>query len=364
MSAQGRVARWVRPQVRALRAYHVPDPGDAVKLDAMENPYRLPEELVDAWLKRLRAVPVNRYPDPAARALRRRLRERLGIGGDVGLIFGNGSDELIQIFLLALAGPDRVVLAPGPTFVMYRMIALYCGMRYVEVPLWGDDFGLDMEAMLAALEAERPAVLFLAWPNNPTGNRWPREQVEHLIEAAPGLVVVDEAYAPFAGDSFLPDAGRWDNLIVMRTFSKQGLAGLRLGYAVGPRPWIDEFDKLRLPYNINALTQASAAFVLEHLDVLEEQAVRIRADRARLLEALSGLPGVTAYPSETNFILFRVPQGQGRAVFEGLRRRGVLIKDLGAQPGLEDCLRVTVGRPEENAAFLEALRAVLLEAAA
>jgi histidinol-phosphate aminotransferase len=359
VSARERVARWVRPQIRALTAYHVPDPGKAVKLDAMENPYRLPPELVEAWLERLRGVPLNRYPDPAARALRERLRRHLGLGPEVGILFGNGSDELIQIFLLALAGPDRVVLAPEPSFVMYRMIAQFAGLRYVGVPLRRGDFGLDMEAMLAAIEAERPAVVFLAWPNNPTGNRWPRGQVERIIEAAPGLVVVDEAYAPFAEDSFLSDAGRWDNLVVMRTFSKQGLAGLRLGYALGAPEWIAEFDKLRLPYNINALTQASAAFALEHMTVFDEQAARIRAERARLHEALAAVEGVEPYPSETNFILFRVPAGRGRAVFEGVRARGVLIKDLSAQPGLEDCLRVTVGLPEENDAFLRALSATL-----
>ncbi len=350
---------WVRPEVRALTAYHVPDPGDAIKLDAMENPYRLPPELVDAWLERLREVPLNRYPDPAARQLRERLRRWLQLRPEVEVILGNGSDELIQIFLLALAARDRVVLAPEPTFVMYRMIAQFTGMRYLGVPLRGGDFGLDLDTMLAAIETERPAAVFLAWPNNPTGNRWPREQVERLIEAAPALVVVDEAYAPFADDSLLDAVGRWDNLVVMRTFSKQGLAGLRLGYAVGPRDWIREFDKLRLPYNINALTQASAAFALEHMAVFEEQAARIRAERARLSTALGAMEGVEPFASETNFILFRVPAGQGRAVFEGLLARGVLIKDLSNQPGLDDCLRVTVGTPRENTAFLQALRETL-----
>ncbi len=364
MSPAGRVARWVRPQIRSLQAYHVPDPGDAIKLDAMENPYRLPAELVGAWLERLRAVPLNRYPDPTARALAGRLRAYLGLGDELGLIFGNGSDELIQIFLLALGGADRVVLAPSPTFVMYRMIALFAGLRYVEVPLRPEDFALDTDAMLAAIEAERPAVVFLAYPNNPTGNRLPREAVERIVEAAPGLVVVDEAYAPFAEDSFMDAVGQWDGLVVMRTFSKQGLAGLRLGYAVGPRAWIEAFEKVRLPYNIDSLTQASAAFALEHSAVFETQAARIRAERARVQAALARLPGVAPFASETNFILFRVPRGLGRAVFDGLWARGVLIKDLSTQAGLEDCLRVTVGRPEENDAFLSALRSALEAAAA
>ena len=359
MSAEARAARWVRPQIRALQAYHVQDPGEAIKLDAMENPYRLPDELVPAWLDRLRRVPLNRYPDPAARALRGRLRAQLGLGDEAELIFGNGSDELIQVILLTLAGPDRVVLAPAPTFVMYRMIALFAGMRYVEVPLRPGDFALDTEAMLAALEAERPAVVFLAYPNNPTGGRWPRADVERIVAAAPGLVVVDEAYAPFADDSLLDAVGQWDNLVVMRTFSKLGLAGLRLGYVVGPPAWIHEFDKVRLPYNINALTQASADFALEHAEVFEAQAARIRAERSRLLDALAAIPAVTPYPSETNFVLFRVPRGQGRAVFERLRAQGVLVKDLSGQAGLEDHLRVTVGTPAENQAFLKALHTAL-----
>ncbi|RMD80790.1 MAG: histidinol-phosphate transaminase [Gammaproteobacteria bacterium] len=354
-------ARWVRPQVRALRPYAVPPAGDLVKLDAMENPYRWPPELVEAWLERLRRVPLNRYPDPEAAALKAALRRVLGVPEAAGLVLGNGSDELIQMILLAVAGPGRVALAPEPTFSMYRILAAACGLDYVGVPL-GEGFALDGPALLEALARHRPAVLFLAYPNNPTGNLFDRAWMERLLEAAPGLVVVDEAYAPFCDASFLDRAGAHPRLLVLRTLSKLGLAGLRLGLLAGPGPWLEEIGKLRLPYNIGVLTQASALFALEHWEVLEGQARRIRADRERLAQALGARPGVRAvYPSQANFLLFRV--GRAPAVFEGLRRRGVLVRLLeGAGPGLEGCLRVTVGTPEENAAFLEALDGALAEA--
>lgn len=353
------VGQWIRPSIRALAAYHVPDATGLVKLDAMENPYGWPPELVDAWLEELRGVALNRYPDPRSPELIETLRPVAGIPADQSVILGNGSDELIQVVIMALAAPGRAVMSVEPSFVMYRMIAGYADMAYAGVPL-GADFALDRHAFLAAMEVHRPAVVFLAYPNNPTGNRFPREDVEAIIEAAPGLVVVDEAYAPFADDSFLTDLGRYPNLVVMRTVSKQGLAGLRLGYLCGPGAWLSEFDKLRLPYNINVLTQASAAFALRHHEVLAEQAAAIRRDRGVLMEALAALPGVRPYPSEANFILFRVPAGQGDRVFQGLKEAGVLIKNLSGHGGvLADCLRVTVGRPEENARFLEALAKAL-----
>lgn len=354
------IERWIRPELRALVAYQVPDPQGLVKLDAMENPYHLPDELTEAWLARLRAVHFNRYPDPQARPLKAALRRAMGVPEGQALILGNGSDELIQIIAMALAGPGRCVLAPEPGFVMYRMIATLVGMRYVPVPLREGDFALDGEAMLEAIERECPAVVFLAYPNNPTGNLWDRALIERIIEAAPGLVVIDEAYAPFASDSFMGDLGRWDKLLVMRTLSKMGLAGLRLGLLAGPPAWLAELEKIRLPYNINVLTQASAEFALGHAEVFEAQAAAIREARARLQQALAAIDGVTVYPSEANFILFRVPPGRAEGVFEGIKRGGVLIKNLSAAGGLlADCLRVTVGTPEENARFLQALRAAL-----
>jgi len=351
------VARLIRAEIRALKAYHVPDATGLIKLDAMENPYSLPEELKGAWLEVLRAVPINRYPDPSAARLRARIREALDVPAGMDVLLGNGSDELIQLIAMGLAQPGACVLAPTPTFVMYEMIATFCGLTFAGVPL-GADFALDRDAMLGAMATHQPAVVFLAYPNNPTGNLFDETAIEEILLAAPGLVVVDEAYQAFAEKSFMNRLGQFDNLLVMRTLSKQGLAGLRLGILAGDPAWLHEFDKLRLPYNINSLTQASVAFALEHQGVLDQQAARLRTERARLIEALAGLPGVRVWPSAANFILFRV--SEAATVFERLRDQGVLIKNLSGAGGvLVDCLRVTVGTPDENAAFLTALMKAL-----
>lgn len=354
----------IRPEVRALSAYHVPEAGAVRKLDAMESPYPWPDEaLRAAWLETLAGVAVNRYPDAQARAVAGRLRAHLGLADGQRLLLGNGSDELIQLITLALARPGATVLVPEPTFVMYRMIATFCGVECIGVPL-ADDFALDVAALEAAIDAHDPVVVWLAWPNNPSGNLWPRAGVQRVLRRARGLVVVDEAYQPFAEDTFIGELGHWDNLVVLRTLSKLGLAGLRLGALAGPPAWLDEIDKLRLPYNVNALTQASAAFALDHFERLEAHAATIRAERERLRESLAQLAGVTVYPSAANFLLLRLPPGRARAVFDGLLADGVLVKLLdGSHPQLADCLRVTVGTPEDNAAFEVALARQLANAA-
>ncbi len=341
----------IRAEIRELTAYPVPAGGEAVKLDAMESPYPWPDEhLREAWLQCLAAVSVNRYPDPRAPALSERLRAHLGLGADQRLVLGNGSDELIQLITLALARPGASVMAPEPTFVMYSMIARFCGVAYHGVPLRGDDFGLDVWAFREAIAEHDPDVIFLSWPNNPTGNLWPRGDVEAIIEVARGLVVIDEAYQPFAQDSFVEDLGRWPHVVVLRTLSKLGLAGLRLGALVGPGAWLDEIDKLRLPYNVNALTQASAAFALEHFDVLAEQAASVRAERERMAVALDVRPELTVFPSAANFLLVRLHGGDARAAHEELLAGGIRVKCLhGAHPALAQCLRLTVGTPAENA---------------
>lgn len=355
--------RWIRPEIQALTAYHVPDPGKLIKLDAMENPYRWPDALIDEWLEIMRCVELNRYPDPGAGALTARLKQSMQVPDGMQVVLGNGSDELIQMLALAVAGKHRVILSPEPTFVMYRMIAAFAGMQYRGVPL-ADDFSLDVEGMLAAIAQHQPAIVFLAYPNNPTGTLFSATVVEAVIKAAPGLVVVDEAYAPFTDASFMARLGEFPNLLVLRTVSKMGLAGLRLGVLAGPADWLGEIDKVRLPYNINVLTQASALFALEHKTILDEQTEQIRRDRAQLFMALAAIEGIAPFPSEANFILFRAPSGRAGAVFESLKSQGVLIKNLStAGERLQDCLRVTVGTPEENTAFLAALRNALAGAA-
>ncbi|MBK8161833.1 MAG: histidinol-phosphate transaminase [Gammaproteobacteria bacterium] len=359
-AARARAEQWIRPEIRALNAYHVPPAAGLIKLDAMENPYRWPQPVVDDWLEHLRGVSLNRYPDPSAQALKRELRAFFGVPPEMELLLGNGSDELIQIVALALAAPGRTALAAQPAFSMYRMISIFSGLEFTGVPLRAGDFGLEREAMLAAIARHRPALVLLDYPNNPTGGLFERDTVRAVIEAAPGIVVVDEAYQAFSEATLMDWLHDCPNLLVLRTLSKMGLAGLRLGMLAGRREWIEELDKIRLPYNINVLTQASAEFALRHRAMLEEQAGRIRADRESLSASLRGCRGLTVYPSRANFILFRAPAGRGGAIFAGLRERGVLIKNLdGAGEPLRDCLRVTVGTPEENQAFLTALTALL-----
>ena len=366
------VTRWIRPEIQALSAYHVPPARGFIKLDAMENPYRWPEQMVEQWLEQLREVELNRYPDPSPAGLKQGLAEVMGVPEGQEVILGNGSDELIQMIAMAMTQPGRKVLSPEPSFVMYRMIATFTGMDYVGIPLvskggvskggvskgGAEDFSLDREAMLEAIQQHQPAIIFLAYPNNPTGNLFDRDTVTAIIEASPGLVVVDEAYHAFAGDSFMGELGRYENLAVMRTVSKMGLAGLRLGLLAGPAPWLNEFDKVRLPYNINVLTQKSTEFVLAHREVLDQQTRQICVDREVLMQALVQMEGVTPFPSKANFILFRVARAD--AVFSSLKEQGVLIKNLSPTGGLlQDCLRVTVGSSEENSQFLAALARAL-----
>ena len=267
-----------------------------VKLDAMENPYVLPAEVrarLDAALSR---VAVNRYPDPGAAGAGAALREALGIAPELGLLLGNGSDELIQIITSALARPGATMLAPEPSFVMYRRNALYAGMRFVGVPL-AADFSLDRAATLAAIERERPALVYLAYPNNPTGNLFDAADIEAVLRATPGLVVVDEAYYAFAGASFLPRVGEFANLLLLRTLSKVGMAGIRLGYAVAAPAWIAQLNKLRQPYNVSTLAQGAVVALLADSAWIAEQSAAIRAERVRLETELGRMRGVTVFPT-------------------------------------------------------------------
>jgi histidinol-phosphate aminotransferase len=350
--------KWIRPEIRELSAYHVPDAAGLIKLDAMENPYRLPDALVQQWQDGLASVALNRYPDPAATELHHRLAEVMQVPQGQAIVLGNGSDELIQMLALAVAAKERCIMSFEPGFVMYSMIARFAGMNHVGVPL-ADDFTLDLDKARVAIERHQPAIIFIAYPNNPTGNLFDADDIEEIIRMAPGLVVVDEAYHPFALTSFMPRLNDYEQLLVMRTVSKMGLAGLRLGLLCGNPELISEIDKVRLPYNINVLTQYTAGFILSNAGFLEGQAEMIRADREHLLQQLTLLTGVEVFPSQANFILFRLTQGNASDVFASLRSDGVLIKNLDKPGPLQNCLRVTVGAPEENQAFMQALEKAL-----
>jgi len=344
----------VRPEILALSAYQVPEAQGMVKLDAMENPYPLPSELRRELAEVLSRVDLNRYPEPSARRVRELIARRMNVPSGMELLLGNGSDDLIQIITLALARPGSTMMYPAPTFVMYGVNAALCGMNAVAVPL-REDFSFDADAFIARMNSERPALVFIAYPNNPTGALYGEEEVLRVIRAAQGLVVLDEAYHAFAGKTFMQRLPEHANLVVLRTLSKLGLAGIRLGYLAGRPQWIEQFNKVRQAYNVNALTQAAALFVLERLEVLEEQAARIRAERAVLGAALERLPGVTVFPSQANFFLVRVRQAERTDA--ALKRQGVLVKNL--HPWLRNCLRITVGTPEENRILLTALHEAL-----
>jgi len=359
LTSSADIDRWIRPEIRELIPYHVPDSNDLIKLDAMENPYTWPEPLVDEWLEVLRKVSFNRYPDPASRKLKDRLCSSFSIPDSADILLGNGSDELIQMIMLAVSEHDRVILSPEPSFSMYRMITITAGMKYIGVPLQSD-FSLDADAMLEAIAIHQPAVVFLSYPNNPSGNLFDANVIRKIIEAAPGLVVVDEAYYAFANETFITRLADYRNLLVLRTLSKMGLAGLRLGLLVGDAKWLGEINKVRLPYNINILVQVSAEFALGHQKIFDDQARQICQDRDSMLAELQGLDDVTVYPSHANFILFRVPPGHATEIFDSIKSRDVLIKNLHNVGGmLRDCLRVTIGKPDENRAFMDALKAAI-----
>jgi len=345
----------VRPEILALKAYHVPNSEGMVKLDAMENPYSLPETLRRELADVLSRVDLNRYPDPSPRKLRELIARKMNVPQGMQILLGNGSDELLQLATLALARPGAALMYPAPTFVMYSMYATLFGLKAVPVPT-REDFSLDAAAFLARMKEEKPALVLIAYPNNPSGVLYSEEDVAAVIRAAPGLVIVDEAYHAFAGKSFIGRLPEFPNLVVVRTLSKLGLAGIRLGYMAGRPQWIEQLDKVRSPYNVNVLTQAAASFLLERLDVLEEQAARIRADRDTLAKALAALPGMKVYASEANFILTQVPDSN--RTFEALLRQGVLVKNLNG-PSMKNCLRITVGTPDENRILLSALREAL-----
>lgn len=345
----------VRPEILGIQAYHVGESAGMVKLDAMENPFSLPEALRAQLGQVLSRVDLNRYPDPAASLLHAKLREKMRVPEGVDLLLGNGSDDLIQIMMVALARPGAVLMYPSPNFIMYSMDAIFSGMQAVPVPV-REDFSLDTGRFITAMQEHRPALVFIAYPNNPTGALYREEDVIAIVNAAEGLVVLDEAYHVFAQKSFMSRLPEFANLAVLRTVSKLGLAGIRLGYLAARPEWIEQFNKVRQAYNVNSLTQAAALFLLDHLDVLEAQAARLRKERATLAAALAALPGVIVFPSEANFLLVRVPDAE--RAFGGLRRQGVLVRSVNT--GItRNCIRVTVGTAEENRILLAALRDTL-----
>ena len=359
-SLRERLQKVIRQDVQSMHGYAIQQSAGMVKLDAMENPFRLPPELQRELGERLGGVAINRYPTRCVADVIEALSKYVKLPAGCKLMLGNGSDELISLLALACDVPGASILAPMPGFVMYEMSARLQGLRFVGVPLTAH-FELDEAAMLAAIEQHRPAITYIAYPNNPTANLFDDAVIDRIVEAVgrqDGLVVFDEAYQPFASRTRLDRIGEHEHVLVMRTLSKFGLAGVRLGYMIGAAALIDEIDKVRPPYNISALNAEAALFALDHTGEYARQAQVLRGERERLQAALAALPGVTPFPSEANMILVRVPDA--KRVFAGMKQRGVLVKNIeNMHPLLAGCLRLTVGTPEENTLMIDALKASL-----
>lgn len=324
-----------------------------IKLDANEFPYSFGRDMGEDLVSLLESTVFNRYPDPQAPKIREIAARSLGVEPEM-IMFGNGSDELIQILLIALAQGKPKAVVPVPTFVMYEISASFLGYQVSRVPL-DPDFDLDVAGILKAAKTGQPKVVFLSYPNNPTGNCYSADRIKTLLAEFPGLVVVDEAYYHFSGQSFLPYLADYPHLVISRSMSKIGLAGLRVGFLIAHKELIDELTKVRLPYNLGLFSQQAAALALGNMGPIEVKVQQVIEERENLLSELKGLPRVSPYPSQANFILFRV-DGDANLVHSFLLDRGICIKNLGSVPGLQGCLRVTLGKPDENRAFLTALK--------
>ncbi len=344
----------IRQDVQSMHAYAIQDSAGLVKLDAMENPHRLPAELQAKLGERLGALALNRYPDGRVNDLRRALAAHARMPEGFDIMLGNGSDELISLLAMACDVAGGSILAPMPGFVMYGMSAQLQGLKFIGVPLTAD-FELDEAAMLAATSEHQPSIIYIAYPNNPTANLWDDAVIEKIVNAAPGLVVFDEAYQPFSSKSYVDRMAKHSHVLLMRTMSKFGLAGVRLGYMMGPKALIAEIDKVRPPYNISVLNYECALFALAYQEVFAAQAQAILAQRTMVMQALQALPGVKAWKSDANMILIRVPDAS--KTFEGMKARGVLVKNVSKMHALlANCLRLTVGTADENTQMLAALR--------
>lgn len=350
-------AALVREDLRTLVPYDAPFYPDVIKLDANENPYDFPGEVLEKIYREVSCRDFNRYPDAAAARLRERLAAYTGLGPE-NIMVGNGSDELILNIMLTFGARARFAVAT-PTFTMYGVHGRIAFCEKIEVPR-SDDFGVDVRAMKQAAARPEVKVVVICTPNNPTGNATPPEDIEDILGSTDSIVVVDEAYGEFGGRSCIPLLDRYPNLVVLRTFSKAfGLAGLRVGYLLAARPVINELLKVKQPYNLNAFSQAAARVVMENPAPFRERIEKILKERDRLFKELSALPGVEAFPTDANFILFRTPLPAAR-VYNGLLERGVLIRNMDG-PALPRCLRVSVGTPGENGIFLEKLAEILRE---
>ncbi|MEW6570393.1 MAG: histidinol-phosphate transaminase [Nitrospirota bacterium] len=347
------IKKLVKQNVYELLAYDVKEIPCRTKLDANESPYGLPPDMLRLGDVQALLSGLNRYPDSQAKGLKKQVSRYFGINSE-NLLQGNGSDELIYYLITTFGGP---VLYPVPTFSMYGIITRALNETGIEVPL-DEDFDLDVEKILRAIKTKKPRIIFLSSPNNPTGNCFSTERILRVVDitSRKSVVVVDEAYQPFAGKKgFIPVLKDYKNLVLMRTLSKIGLAGLRVGFLIADEEIINEVNKVRLPFNLNSLSQAIAKTVLSKRKVLDSRIKSIVSERDRLYEEMATIKGVRPFPSEANFILFRVEDSN--RVYSDLLKEGILVRNM--KGVIENCLRVTVGTPEENRTFIDTLKEIV-----
>ena len=346
------IDQWLRADIKDIKAYHVPSSKNMLKMDAMESPFGIPEDLKQDFLDCIAQAQVNRYPDSNAEELHTTIRSLMDIPNDLGVLLGNGSDELIQLLAMACNSGD-IVMSFEPSFVMYEMVAKFTQLNYQGIKL-NDKFEIDLENTLKAITSNKPKLIFIAYPNNPTGNSFDYEAIKEIIKSTDSLVVLDEAYYAYSDKSFLAEIVNFSNLVVLRTISKIGFAGLRLGLLVGSQETIEQLNKLRLPYNINILTQASANFLLKEKERIANNAKIIMNERSRLFDELSLIPELAVYPSHTNFLLIKADNAQ--SLCESLKSNGVLVKGFAVDSELENFIRISVSESKENNILLSHIK--------
>ena len=342
---------WIRKDIQSLNAYHVPEPIECLKLDAMESPFSPNKDFEKEFLQHLSKVDINRYPEPSAKEVIKSLRNLMNIDENHGVLLGNGSDELIQLIALACNEGDTI-LSFSPSFVMYEMIAKFSRLNYIDSPLI--DFDIDIENTLQIIKETQPKLIFIAYPNNPTGNLFDKNKIKAIIESTDALVVIDEAYYAYSRNSFLDDLSNYENILLLRTVSKIGFAGIRLGLMIGSNDLIDEFNKIRLPYNINSLTQSAASFLLLKKDYFKVKFEEIKKERARLYDFLVSIKGIKVFNSDANFLFFQTPKSH--LLFEYLLSQNILIKRFSDQSDLKNSLRVTIGSINQNNLFMKSIK--------
>ena len=350
----GHLLSLVLPRVRELTAYHLERHDAGIKLDQNENGLGLAEPIREEIARRLVDVAVDRYPIPGQPVLREALARATGWPAE-GIVVDNGSDQLLHTFARTFLEPGRVALAPTPSFFVYSLAVRLAGAELVEVPL-DDNYRYVVDALLEAVAERQPHVVFLCSPNNPTGSTLQFAELERIVAAAPGMVVLDEAYWEFAGWNARELMNDHPNLAIFRTFSKAlAMAGIRLGYLLVQPEFRDEIVKVQPPFPVDCLAREAALVGLEHYDLARERAREIVKARDALYQRLEALEGIEVFPSQTNFLLIRA-RGGAAATYRGLLERGIVVRDVSAHPLLRDCLRVSIGTADENESVYTALR--------